>query len=137
MTNWHPIILYNRLVAIKEAAIEYKKYSPETPILFKTTHFTRGGLGDNYLTTVGFVALWQRDIIFRVFGNPYLDDMRDDEKYPVKVFDCTPMSLSVFDFGENGNLHPESSLARVSEDLMVNLLYKIGYFTDEDLRPKS
>ena len=137
MTNWHPIILWNRLVAIKEAAIEYKKHSPDTPILYKTIHFIRGGLGDAYQVTTGLTALWQRDMVFRIFGNPYLDDMRDDKKYPVKVFDCTPFSMSVFDFSEFGGMHPETSITRVTENLMVDLLYRIGYFTEEDLKPKS
>ena len=127
--NWHPIILYNRLIAVKEAATKYKKLSPETPVIFKTFNYVRGPYANTYGITSGAVPLWQRDMVFKIFGNPYLDDMSDDEKFPVKVLDVYPMSLSIFDHLELGNVHPLELMARESGNMALNLLYKMGYFS--------
>ena len=126
--NWHPIILYNRLISIKQAAIKYKKFSPNTPIIFKTFNYVRGPFKLTYGITSGFIPFWQRDMVFKIFGNPYLDDMRDDEKFPVKVVDVLPMSLAVFDHFRIGDVHPLPVIARVTGNMIIDMLRNIGYF---------
>ena len=54
-----------------------------------------------------FQALRMREIAFRVFGNPYTEDIKSD-KFPVKVLDMYPMTEPVFEFFESGNIHPPS-----------------------------
>lgn len=127
MANWHPIIYYNRLVAIKKAAVEYKNVSPETIIIFKTSHYTRGGLNQSSSGVSGAIPIWQRDLIFKVFGNPYLDDIFSDE-FPVKVLDILPMSLNMFDHFESGEILPPESFARMSVHMLLNMLWKMRMF---------
>ena len=129
--NWHPIILYNRLVLIKEAARKYKKFSPKTPIIFKTLNYIRGDNDHTYGVTSGVVPLWQREMVFKIFGNPYLNDMyskNNDDIFPVKVLDVYPMSLAAFDHFEIGNVHPLETIGRETGHMLINLLYKLEYF---------
>ena len=126
--NWHPIVFYNRLVAIKKAAIEYKKYSPESPIIYKTMNWVHGNFDRTYAVTSGLVALQQRDIAFKVFGNPHLDDIENDEEFPVKVVDVLPMTLAAFDHMEVGNVHPLEIISRETGNMIINMLHRIGYF---------
>ena len=130
-SNWHPVVLYNRLIALKEAALKYKKFSPETPIIFKTFNYCRGSYEHTKGTTTisGVIPLWQRDIVFKIFGNPYLEDIySDDEKYPIKVLDVFPMSLAAFDQMEIANVHPLELMAREQGRMFLNVLYRMGWF---------
>jgi len=141
--NSHPIVLYNRLVEIKESARRLKRLAQnsknskfsKTKIIFKTFNYVRGNYANTYGITSGIVPLWQRDIVLKVFGNPYLNGTEgyenyfsDDEKFPVKVLDVFPMSLAIFDHFEVGNVHPIEIVARETGHMMVNLLRILGYF---------
>ena len=124
--NDNPIIFYNRLIDLRNVIRKFKKVSPDTIFIYKTVNYLRGDFTKNYATTSAFQAFRQREIAFRVFGNPYLDDISSDE-FPVKVYDVFPMTLVAFDYMVPGNVHPPRFLRRNSADLMVDLMRYVEY----------
>ena len=127
LATLHPAIFYNRLLEIRDAVIEYKKKSPETLFVFKTLNYARGNFKRMFAVTSFFQAHRQREIAFRVFGNPYTEDIRSDE-FPVKVLDIYPLTLTAFDYLTEGNIHPRGGLCKTSSDALFNLMRHVGYF---------
>ena len=125
---WDPIVFYNRLISIREAVVNYKRKYPDTIFIFKTMNFFRENFAQNWYITSPFPAYLQREMAFRVFGNPYLDDMRSDE-FPVKVFDVYPMVLSAFEHMDPGNLHTPKMgfLTWHTSNMMLKLLEYVDY----------
>ena len=138
--SWHPIVFYNRLIAIRDAIIEFKKEEkkflnsrPELnqkPALFiyKTPSYARGDFKLLYAVVSGFQMFRMREIAFKVFGNPYLEDTKDDdEKYPVKVFDQFGPTFYGFETMKPGNVHPYSFLRDMSSYMLADLMSYYGY----------
>ena len=138
--SWHPIVFYNRLIAIRDAIIEFKKEErkflngrPELnqkPALFiyKTPSYARGDFQTMYAVVSGFQMFRMREIAFKVFGNPYLEDTKnDDEKYPVKVFDQFGPTFYGFETMKPGNVHPFSFLRDMSSYMLADLMSYYGY----------
>ena len=127
LANWHPIIFYNRLIAIRNAAIKYKKHSPNSIIIYKTLNYIRGDFHHMYACTSSLAAIIQREIVFKILGNPYVDDIADDEKYPIKVFDAFPVTFVAFDQMHSGNVHPPIFLTKETTHMMFNLMKFVNY----------
>lgn len=127
--NLNKIFYYNRLIELRDAALEYKKYCPEALIMFKTLNHALGDYQELYSITSGFLAQEYNQIIYQIFGDPYIDDIRDDARFPVKVWDVYRMSLAVYPQMDKGNIHPRlgSFLNTATGDAMINLMHYIGY----------
>ena len=125
--NYHPILFYNKLIEIKEAASEYKRHSPDSLIVFKTSHYIRGNFKALPSVTSGLVGLWQRELIFKVFGSPYAHDLKDDRKHPVKVWDVFSPSFVAFDRLETGKVFPSEEMLKESTHMLFNLMRHVGY----------
>ena len=64
-----------------------------------------------------------REMTFKIFGNPYLEDIKvDDERYPVKIFDTFGSSFSAFDTMSAGNVHPPGALRTGIEQTFVSFV---------------
>ena len=95
LSNFNPIVYYDRLVDIQQQVVEYKKVSPESLVFYKPPTFMRGNLKEMWSTVNNFVARRMREICLRVF--------KDSE---VIVYDPWDMVEVLFDHLAVGNLHP-------------------------------
>ena len=125
-SQWNPVIYYNRLIDIRNSIISFKKKSPDSIFIYKTLNYMRGNFTKNYASISAFQAFRQREIAFKVFGNPYLDDIRGDD-FPVKVYDVFPLTLAAFEHMNPGNVHPPGFLRLNTANLMVDLMRYVGY----------
>ena len=103
---FNPIVFYRRLIDIKKSVEKYRKSSPDSLIIFKTLNYIRGDFSKLWSTVSSFNAYRQREMAFKIFGNPYENDMRNNNDFPVKVLDVWPMTKLAFDHMEVGNVHP-------------------------------
>ena len=133
--SWHPIVFYNRLIAIRNSIINYKKsanYQDNSIFIYKTPNYVRGNFTKLYAIVSGFEMYRMREISFKVFGNPYqavasADDkvenyMNDDRNYPVKVYDSFAPTFAAFGSLEPGNIHPPGFLLETTSDQIVDLV---------------
>ena len=121
---FNPIVFYKRLEDIKKSVQKYKEKSPGSLIIFKTLNYIRGDFRKLWSTVSSFNAWRQREMAFKVFGDPKLVDMRKPEQQ-IKVFDVWPMTELAFDHMDVGNVHPGWGK---SPDWMLNEI--IDYFVD-------
>ena len=121
--TWDPIIYYNRLIGIRNSVRKFKKNSPKSKTIFiyKTPNYFRANFTKNWGISSPYPAYLQREIAFKVFGNPYVDDMRSDE-FPVKVYDVYPMVLAAFEHMKTGDLHPPGFLALQTSNMLIKAL---------------
>lgn len=122
--TFNPILFHNRLLDLKQAVEKYKQASPKSLVIFKTLNYIRGDFSKLWSTVSGFNAYRQREMAFKIFGDPNVQDMRDD-KFKVKVFDVWPMTELAFDHMDVGNVHPGWGK---SSDWMLSEI--IEYFID-------
>ena len=97
-----------------------------TLVVFKTLNYVRGNFRHLYSITSGLVPLWQREMAFKIFGDPYQHDMRGDE-FPVKILDVFPMTMASFDMSEIGNVHPLTKVNRETTHALLNFLSYHGF----------
>ena len=128
-SSWHPVVFYNRMIAIRDAVIEYKKQEKlfigenkkGATFIYRTPNYARGNFTKLYAVVSGFEMYRLREIAFKIFGNPNSEDVKSDD-YPVKVFDSFGPSLAAFHFLVPGDVHPPGFLKESSVDMMVDLL---------------
>ena len=134
-STWHPTVFYNRLIAIRNTVIEYKKaeqiylakksmdLNQTATFIYKTPSYVRGDLVMLYATVSGYQMYRMREISFKIFGNPYVDEnfhkmmrsrkIEDELEFPVKVYDTYAPSFLVYDkYLHVGNVHPQGMLQR-------------------------
>ena len=135
-SSWHPIVFYNRLIAIRDAILAFKqeerkhlkKNDKGAIFIYKTPNYVRGDFKIMYAAVSGFNMFRQREIAFKVFGNPYLEDTKkDNDKFPVKVFDQFAPTFYAFDTMKPGNVHPPTYLRDMSSYMLADLLNYYGY----------
>ena len=135
-SSWHPLVYYNRMIAIRDAILEFKKAEKEflsdndpdddgAKFIYRTPNYARGNFTKLYAIVSGFEMYRLREIAFKIFGNPYLEDMRGEE-YPVKVYDSFGPTLAAFPSMHPGNVHPPGFLRESSSDMLMDLLDYIG-----------
>ena len=127
MAGSNLLTYYNRLIAMRNIIIEYKKHSPKTLFVYKTINYVRGNFKDMYATAGSFHAYRMREIAFKVFGNPYLEDIRDDAKYPVKVYDAYALTMTAFDYMKTGNVLPPEPLNGATSKMLIDLADYVGF----------
>lgn len=97
-----------------------------TLFIFKTLNFGRGDFDRFYIVTSHFKCYRMREIAFNIFGNPHTDNLLDDERHPVKIYDVYPMTEVGFDHMQVGNVHPKGFFRKGTADLMVDLIGYMG-----------
>merc|ERR1712176_1445182 len=86
LASWHPGVFYNRMIAIRNQIIEFKRAEREYLIengldpktktatfIYKTPNYVRGDFNKLYSVISGFQMYRIREMAFKIFGNPYLE----------------------------------------------------------------